>query len=62
MQDYEDCVIQPAVFSEKNKLSFLEGCVVKRVARHRHATGGGAEDIRKAIHELHMLLELVYDA
>ena len=43
---YTDCVIQPAVFSEKNKLSFLEGCVVKRV------TGEGADDIRKAIHEL----------
>lgn len=58
---YASCVIQPAVYSEKNNLSFLEGCVVKRVTRHRHPTGGGAEDLQKAIHELQMLHDLLYD-
>lgn len=57
---YKDCAIQPAMFCEKNRLGFLESCVVKRVTRHRHCTGKGAEDIQKAIHELELVLELVY--
>lgn len=58
---YASCAIQPAVYSEKNKLSFLEGCVVKRVTRHRYPTGGGAEDLLKAMHELQMLHDLLYE-
>ena len=50
--------IQPAEFSTVNGLGFLEGCVVKRVSRHR--SKGGAEDIRKAIHELELILEYEY--
>lgn len=58
---YKELAIQPAVFSERNGLSFLEGDVVKRLCRHRHPDGGGATDIKKAIHELQILLKLVYD-
>jgi hypothetical protein len=32
--------------------------VIKRVCRHRHK--GRAEDIRKAIHELELILQLEY--
>lgn len=56
---YKGMVIQPAVFAQKNKLTFLEGCVVKRVARHSRG-GKGRQDIEKAIHELQMILELEY--
>lgn len=52
--------IQPAEYAEKNKLSFLEGCVIEKVTRHRHQDGKGCEDIRKAIHQLEMLLSLSY--
>lgn len=55
---YKSLAIQPAEFITRNKLSFLEGCVVKRVCRHR--AKNGAEDIRKAIHELQLILELEY--
>ena len=55
---YKDFAIQPVEFITANKLSFLEGCVIKRVRRHR--AKNGAEDIRKAIHELELLLELEY--
>jgi len=55
---YKTCVIQPAIYCEKNGLSYLESCVVKRVTRHRRETGKGAEDLKKAIHELQLLLEL----
>jgi len=57
---YKDCNIQPVEYICKNDLRFLEGCIIKRVTRHRKATGKGAEDIRKVIHEAQLLLELVY--
>lgn len=49
---------QPVEFIHCNGLGFLEGCVIKRVCRHR--AKNGAEDLRKAIHELELLLELEY--
>lgn len=55
---YKDCKIQPVEFIHANGLNFLEGCVIKRVCRHRRKNG--AEDIRKAIHELELLLALEY--
>lgn len=55
---YKTYAIQPAEFSTRNRLGFLEGCVIKRVCRHR--TKNGAEDIKKAIHELELLLQLEY--
>ena len=56
---YKGFPIQPAEFSERNGLSFLEGSVVKRVCRHSRG-GKGRQDIEKAIHELQLLLELRY--
>jgi len=50
--------IQPIEFIEQNNLPFLEGCVIKRMCRHREK--GGTEDLRKAIHEIQMILELRY--
>lgn len=55
---YKGLAIQPVEFIQANKLSFLEGCVVKRVCRHR--AKNKAEDIRKAIHELRLILKLEY--
>lgn len=58
---YKNCAIQPVQFIEANQLGFLEGCVVKRVARHNKPTGKGKQDIDKAIHELTLLRELRYE-
>lgn len=55
---YKDLPIQPVEYIHKNNIPFIEGCVVKYVTRHR--AKGGADDIRKAIHFLEMLLELEY--
>jgi Protein of unknwon function (DUF3310) len=55
---YKNFAIQPVEFIHKNDLGFLEGCIVKRVCRHRNKNG--AEDLRKAIHELELLIELEY--
>lgn len=56
---YKDLPIQPVEFIAKNKLPFLEGCVIKRICRHR--SKNGAEDIRKAVHELQLILQLEYN-
>ena len=56
---YKSLKIQPVEFIHANGLSFLEGCVIKRVSRHK--AKNGAEDIRKAIHELQMILKLEYN-
>lgn len=55
---YRQCRIQPVAFIHANNLSFLEGCVIKRICRHRRKNK--AEDIRKAIHELRLILKLDY--
>ena len=57
---YKDFPIQPVEFVEANNLTFLEGCVIKRLCRHSRG-GKGRQDIEKAIHELQLILALHYD-
>lgn len=57
-QHYKDLAIQPVEYIHRNGLGYIEGAVVKYVTRHRHK--GKAEDVRKAIHYLRLLLELEY--
>lgn len=47
--------VQPVDFIVKNNLGYREGNVIKYVARHNKKNG--AEDIKKAIHYLEMILE-----
>lgn len=54
---YKGVAVQPMVFAERNGLSFLQGCAIKRLCR-RHKKGTGGEDVSKAIHELRVLQEL----
>lgn len=55
---YKEAEIQPIEFIHLNNIPFIEGNVIKYVFRHRRKKG--AEDIRKAIHYLQLLLELEY--
>lgn len=55
---YKDCQIQPIEYIQANCLTFLEGCIVKRITRHRDKNK--AEDIRKIIHECELILQLEY--
>lgn len=57
-EHYKTIGIQPVLYIFSNKLGFLEGTAIKYVTRHK--TKGRAEDIKKAIHCLEMLLELEY--
>lgn len=50
--------IQPVDYIHANSLDFFEGNVVKYVTRHKKKNG--AEDIRKAIHYLEMILQFQY--
>lgn len=55
---YKDFEIQPSLFCHVNKIGWLEGNVIKYVCRH--GSKNGAQDIRKAIHYLQLLLEWEY--
>ena len=51
--------IQPAEFINENELLFAEGNAIKYICRHQ--SKGKADDIKKAIHYLEMILERDYD-
>jgi hypothetical protein len=55
---YKGFKIQPVEFIEKNELSFLEGCVIKRICRWKNKNG--IEDLEKAKHEIDLMISL-YD-
>ena len=55
---YQGFVIQPAEYIVKNKLTWLEGNVVKYASRHKNKNG--AQDIKKAIQCLKIILEIEY--
>lgn|GEM_PF-1961546 len=55
---YKDKAIQPVEYITANKLDFLEGCIVKRITRHRDKLG--ALDIAKARQECDLILQLEY--
>ena len=55
---YKNMVIQPVEFIVHNEIGFLEGNVIKYVARHKHKNG--ADDIRKAMHYCELILSLQY--
>lgn len=55
---YKDMPIQPVEFCQRNGLHYCEAAAVKYICRHK--SKNGAEDIRKAIHYLELLLDLEY--
>lgn len=55
---YKKMAIQPTDYIVANNMGFCEGNVIKYVSRHRNK--GGAEDLRKAIHYLQLLLKHEY--
>jgi Protein of unknwon function (DUF3310) len=56
---YKDMKIQPLDFIHANDLGFLEGNALKYICRHK--AKGGAQDVRKAIHYLQLILEKTYN-
>lgn len=55
---YKDMAIQPVDFIYKNGLGYLEGNVIKYVARHKKK--GGKQDLEKAKHYIDLLIQQEY--
>jgi len=55
---YKNFAIQPVEYITKNKLSFLQGCIIKRITRYDQPGGKDVEDLRKIQHEVNLLIEL----
>ena len=53
---YSKLEIQPAVYAQRNKLSYLQGTIIKYVTRYKDK--GGVEDLAKAMHSIKILIEL----
>ena len=53
---YKDCPIQPIEYIFANKISFIEGSIIKYVTRWRKKNG--IADLEKAKHLLDILIEL----
>lgn len=53
---YKDMAIQPAEFIHKNGIGYMEGAVIKYLARWRNKNG--LEDLKKARHYLDLLIEM----
>lgn len=56
---YASFAIQPYEFIDANSIPFLEGSVIKYLCRHKDK--GGAEDLKKAAHYLHLCLQRSYN-
>ena len=54
--DHYQTEIQPWDFIESNRLTFIEGNIVKYVCRHRQKNG--LRDLEKAKHYLEKLIEI----
>lgn len=55
---YKNMAIQPVEYITANKLSFIEGCVIKYISRHRNKNG--LDDLLKAKHFIDLLIDLEY--
>lgn len=55
---YRSYAIQPVEYIVANDIGFLAGNVIKYVTRYKDKNG--AEDIRKAMHYLQLILEFEY--
>ena len=56
---YKNYEIQPSEFINKNKILFAEGNAIKYICRH--SSKAKAEDIKKAINYIEMILEREYN-
>ncbi len=55
---YHGFEIQPVEFISTNNLSFLQGCIIKRICRYNVAGGKGLKDLEKIKHEVDLIIEL----
>lgn len=56
-EHYKKMAIQPLEFIAKNNLDFFQGNVIKYILRYKDKNG--VEDLRKAIHFIEMMIEMM---
>ena len=57
---YKHFKIQPVEFIIKNDLSFLDGCIIKRLCRYkRQSLAKAIQDLNKCIHEIELIKEFI---
>jgi len=54
---YKGLPIQPVEYIQQNELSFLQGCIIKRISRYDLKGGDGIKDLEKIKHEVNLLIE-----
>ncbi|MEE7625411.1 DUF3310 domain-containing protein [Methylobacter sp. Wu8] len=54
---YKNMTIQPVEYIHQNNLSFLAGCIIKRICRFNKPGGKGNQDLQKIKHELDLLID-----
>jgi hypothetical protein len=59
---YKDFPIQPVEFIHKNRLSFIQGCIIKYACRYDRPTGKGLQDLEKVKHYVDLLIKLEHPA
>jgi len=52
---YRKMKIQPVDFITQNAIPYREACAIKYICRH--ASKNGAEDLKKAVHYLQMIID-----
>ena len=55
---YQNMVVQPSEFINKNRLQFAEGNAIKYICRHTYK--GERQDLEKAKHYIDMIIERDY--
>ena len=55
---YKRFKIQPIEFITVNNFGFIQGCVIKRMARYNVPGGKMIQDLEKAKHEIDILIEI----
>jgi hypothetical protein len=55
---YKHFAIQPIEFSTRNRLGFIEGCIIKRICRYNRPGGKGLQDLLKIKHEIDCLITI----
>jgi len=54
---YKGFQMQPIELITNLNLSFLQGCVIKRICRYDRQGGKGNEDLNKILHEIELIVE-----
>ena len=56
---YKQYTIQPYEFFFRNNIPHHKAAIIRRILRYDHETGQGLTDLKKIIHEVELIMELL---